>query len=452
MTELGTALREQADRQQPVGGQEPGELWSRGRQRVRRRRVVGVAVVFALVAAVGTSALLVPAPTVVMPAGEPHAPAIPKDIYTPNQHLAGTVEKGPLGQIAVMAGAQRANGLGLFGISARTGEYRFIDLPDVVDGPPAALSPDGNHIAYWYGPYPGSTPPPGDALAPAHGAAIYDTRTGAVQKAPISSKDGVVPSTLAWFDDSTMSFSFRGRMSATPMGTSMIWRLGNQPRRSEIDVPAPKAPIVGVRHDRDGSVLFPSYGTSSFDRYAVDRYGDLRSTGSRLMLPDPPTPESAPGQGYSAVSISGGVVLAVPAVAGALAHPLMVGHLPQPQQGPFDSPRVYRVRQLALVGQLQDTLFLGWRDDHTALVAATGKGAGPELFEADLRARTVRRVGVADPQNYQPLLTVATDLVSQPMVAGRRPPDPQVPVAWLALAGLLAVAGVLGLVRRRRRA
>src|SRR5262245_45629089 len=126
MTELGTALRELADRQQPVGGIDAADLWKHGRQRVRRRRMVGTAVVGALRAAVGIGSLVIPDPVVVMPAGEVHAPGYPERIYTPSQWLAGTDDKGPLGQLALISTAGRDGHLGVFGISATTGEYRFL--------------------------------------------------------------------------------------------------------------------------------------------------------------------------------------------------------------------------------------------------------------------------------------------------------------------------------------
>lgn len=447
MTELGTALRELADRQQPVGGQEPGELWSRGRQRVRRRRTIGAAVALALVAAVGTSALLIPAPTVVMPAGKPHQPGIPRDIYTPSPHLAGTADQGPLGQVAVIAGARRGNGYGVFGISARTGRYLFLDLPGRIPDTQVALAPDGNHIAYWFGPRDANAV--GDlSKQPATGVAIYDTRTGKTKKDQIFPHSTVVSGVLTWLDERSLYF-FSTPRSSRAVAVPTVWRAPAAPHRIEVAIPDLEAPLTGVRRNRDGSVLL-SASKSAFNRYLIGRNGGLEFTGTQLTLPSAPTPDSMPAQGYRAVSTSGRLVLAVPAVAGALSSPVMVGVIPTHSQGTPRRPD--RVPGLALVGQLQDSLFLGWRDDHTALVVASGEGSGPALFEADLRAHTVRRVGVADPQNYQPLLTAASDLVAYPLVAGRRPPDPQPPVAWLALAGLLAIAGVLWLVRRRRRA
>jgi LPXTG-motif cell wall-anchored protein len=445
VTELRTALRELAAGAEAPTVTDPGVLWTSGRRRVLSRRAVGAVVVLGLVAAVGTMAVVVPSRSVVMPAGAPHAPALPENIYTPSTRLAGTAQKGPLGQIAVLSGAQRGSSSGLFGISARTGEYRFLDLPDDAGAGAVVLSPDGNHLAYWFGP--ASGPHHANPNNPrADGPAIYDTRTGAVQKAAVPGKDGVRPGELSWYDDSTVLVSYR----ANGRGVGQIWRLGSEPRRASYSDLALRIGTLGGNYgrNRDGSVLL---GTSpvTFERFRVGTDGELhRSTsGSGFKLPDPATPQSAAGDtAYSAVSVSGDLVLAVPFVAGAVGHPVMVGALPRLPE----TVTPIRVSRLDLVGHLQEALFLGWRDDHTALVVAHGQAATPELFEVDLRARTVQRLGVAEPQGWGQLVTVATDLVSQPMVRGLHPPVPPDLTAWYALGGLLLVMGALWVWRRRR--
>ncbi|MCW2756016.1 MAG: hypothetical protein JWQ32_3427 [Marmoricola sp.] len=443
MTELKTALRELAAGVEAPTLTDPAALWTSGRRRVLRRRTAGAVVALGLIAAVGTAVVVVPSQPVVMPAGTPHAPALPENIYRPPTHLDGTAEKGPLGQLAVLSGAQRGSSAGLFGISARTGEYRFLDLPNDL-GAGGVLSPDGNHIVYWLGPDAGHHANPNSPRA--RGAAIYDTRTGVVQRAAFPSQDGVATGELSWFDDATVLLSYR----ANGRGVGRIWRLGSEPNPASYAQLAARVGALGGDdgRNRDGSVLL---GTNpvTFERYGVGKDRNLHRTAPTLVLPDPATPQSPTGDtAYSAVSVSGDLALAVPFVAGALGHPLMVGTMPA-RHGHSQAP--LRVPKLDLVGQLQETLFLGWRDDHTALVVAQGQGASPELFEADLRARTVRRLGVSEPQSWGQLVTVATELVSQPMVPGLHPPEPRELTAWYVLGGLLLLAGALWLVRWRRR-
>src|SRR5690349_8960591 len=143
MNELGGALRDLAYQAPPAETVDADELWVAGRRRVRRQRLIGVAVAAALAVLVGTAALVVPAPVVVMPAGEVHAPGFPTRVYTPSRWLAGTDDKGPLGQLALITGAPRHDGNGIVGVSATTGEYRFLDLPGFVEGTTPDLAPDG---------------------------------------------------------------------------------------------------------------------------------------------------------------------------------------------------------------------------------------------------------------------------------------------------------------------
>ncbi|MCW2857433.1 MAG: hypothetical protein JWR52_3048 [Marmoricola sp.] len=440
MTELKNALRELAAGVEAPTLTDPAELWTSGRRRVLRRRTAGVVVALGLIAAVGAAVVVVPSRPMVMPAGTPHAPALPENIYRPPTDLAGTAQKGPLGQLAVLSGAQRGSSSGLFGISARTGEYRFLDLPNDL-GAGGVLSPDGNHIAYWFGPDAGHPANPNNPRA--RGAAIYDTRTGAVQRATFPSQDGVATGQLDWFDDSAVLVSYR----ANGRGVGRIWRLGSDPRPASYVATAARVGTIGGGdgRNRDGSVLL-GVNPVTFDRYRFSRDGTLHATATSVRLQDQPTPQSALADTlYQAVSLSGDLVLAVPASSGPFGRPLMVGVVPAHGSEPL------RVPKLELVGQLQETLFLGWRDDHTALVVAQGQGASPELFEADLRARTVRRLGVSEPQSWGQLVTVATDLLPQPMVPGLHPPEPRELTAWYVLGGLLVLAGALWLVRWRRR-
>lgn len=82
------------------------------------------------------------------------APAgLPSRLHEPSPWLPGTAEDGPLGQLIAVLPAQHGSwtgeSTGTVGISATTGEYRFLDPPDQSDHTQVALAPDGRHLAYW---------------------------------------------------------------------------------------------------------------------------------------------------------------------------------------------------------------------------------------------------------------------------------------------------------------
>ncbi len=185
----------------------PPDLWRRG---VRRRRlvrtaaagVVVVAVTLGVVAtSVGLGALRTSPPA---PADSQPERAVPDRLETPSPWLDGT-EGEPPGRLAVIMGAERRTGWrgevvnGWVGVSASTGEYRFLDLPGAVDvgaedlfGAEAdpALSPDGRVVAYWL-----EHPQNPDWVG---GFAAYDTVSGDVARHRVPSRLGIAPETLEW--------------------------------------------------------------------------------------------------------------------------------------------------------------------------------------------------------------------------------------------------------------
>src|SRR5262245_59517516 len=158
------------------------ELWDRG-LRYRRRRWTGTAVVAAVAAVallvLGTATWLRSSSDEPLPAGSPAA--MPDHLYAASGWLPGTDRAGPLGPIAALVPTVRhtwtGDENGVVGVSATTGEYRFVDLPglavdDALDGS-WSLSPDGRFIAYLYRDD-GAHVAPGAAT----GVALYDTSTG----------------------------------------------------------------------------------------------------------------------------------------------------------------------------------------------------------------------------------------------------------------------------------
>ena len=132
------------------------------------------------------------------------APAIPREIVVPPPDLPSTGEAGPIGPLAVVFGAGRtadtASGLrsGLVGVSAMTGEYRFVDLPGRAYAEHGGvtfveLSPRGRRIAYRIG-----TPDRVD------GFASLDTVTGQVDVRRIPSRFGLSARVVTWVSERTV--------------------------------------------------------------------------------------------------------------------------------------------------------------------------------------------------------------------------------------------------------
>jgi hypothetical protein len=185
----------------------PPDLWRRGVRRQRRVRTAAAGVVVAAVAlgvlgtSVGLDALRTPPPA---PAGGLADGAIPDRLETPSPWLDGTAEEPP-GRLAVIMGAERRTGWrgevvnGWVGVSARTGEYRFLDLPGAVEvgaedlfGSEAdpALSPDGSAVAYWL-----VHPENPEWVG---GWAVYDTVSGDVVRHRAPGRLGIAPEALEW--------------------------------------------------------------------------------------------------------------------------------------------------------------------------------------------------------------------------------------------------------------
>jgi len=134
-TELRHRLTELAD-DAPAGVPAPGDLWDRGRRYERRRRAgtTGIAVACVLLVSLVFGATWQRGEVDPQPAGEPGQVYLPDHFYVPSPWTTGTAEAGPLGRLVAIFGANRktwrSENMGIVGVSATTGEYRFLDLPD----------------------------------------------------------------------------------------------------------------------------------------------------------------------------------------------------------------------------------------------------------------------------------------------------------------------------------
>jgi len=95
------------------------------------------------------------------------------------------------------------------GISASTGQYAFLDLPDAGDNDWAkpSVAPDGRHVAYWLG---GDTQgsPNLDVGEPVTGVGVYDPVTGETRTWWTPTEHGLWPERLAWADDEHLVIAF----------------------------------------------------------------------------------------------------------------------------------------------------------------------------------------------------------------------------------------------------
>lgn len=201
--ELGDRLGDLAD-QAPVATPQP-DLWDRATRYHRRRRVGTAAVVAAAVLAVGA---LVGVDTWqrspgIEPAAPGTEPALPARFWEPSPWLPGT-DGEPTGPLAALIPAERKGWSstedGVVAVSATTGEYRFLDLPDDADQG-HSLSPDGQKVAYWLTGDPSGDPQThsGQSL-PVVGVAVWDARTGAVTRHEVETEHGLAAYELLWAD------------------------------------------------------------------------------------------------------------------------------------------------------------------------------------------------------------------------------------------------------------
>lgn len=244
---MSTQLRDELTRlgeAAPVGVP-PTDLWSRGVRRQRRRRaasaLVSAAAVLAtvLVSTVGWEAVRVASPD---PAAHSGDAAIPDRLATPDP-FTPSVGDDPIGPLAVIAGAERATGwlggwlggttTGLVGVSATTGEYRFLDLPDAISregaefgtGEGPALSPDGRYVGYWL-----QQREHADRVG---GFAVYDTVTGDVLQHSLQMGAlGTWADALTWVAPRTLLLTYgrlTERTSDTATGEDVHSRLWTVP-------------------------------------------------------------------------------------------------------------------------------------------------------------------------------------------------------------------------------
>lgn len=181
----------------------PADIWRRGRRRQVRQWLAGAGalVVIAVLGGVALGPVLTPRGVEV--ASSPDAELrLPDVIREPGAWEPAF--DGPPGPLVAVGPGVRGGLLNernaWWGVSATTGESRFLDLPDAVVGSEAdpALSEDGRLLAYWYtGPTTAEPILQGDADPPV-GVAVLDLVTGDVQRWDTGTPHGLMTAGLVW--------------------------------------------------------------------------------------------------------------------------------------------------------------------------------------------------------------------------------------------------------------
>lgn len=248
-------------------------LWAAGKRRQRRRTAMGAgAIVACLLVVVGAVGLFRPTASTVGPTDGPDSPgALPTQLHIPSRWLPGT-DGHPIGPLAVVASAERgwSGETSYVGVSATTGEYRFLDLPGLAGsagGDEPALSPSGRYLAYWLGGDPDGDAAPVEDGRPVVGVAVYDTVTGDAHKEQLRTEHGLQPVELLWADEDRIYLqagqvhgtSEMDRGSSEIEGDGWFWEIGSGEVR-QVDIPGAAAWGAPSATDGFGRLLFAMKG------------------------------------------------------------------------------------------------------------------------------------------------------------------------------------------------
>jgi hypothetical protein len=204
---------------------------------------------------------------------------------------------------------------GTVAVSAETGRYAFLDLPERAEGTETALAPDGRYVAYWRTGSPSGSPPEeGPAVT---GFAVYDADTGEVRTQEVETAHGLSADTLVFADDTMLVASFGQRAGGRgddPMDQATshyapLWRwdLHGEPPALDpglTDVVQGRSidggvygfvwwtsdgnahEVVDVRRPERGVRTIPVRATGMLHTSAVDRTGRRSAAVARMRNPN----------------------------------------------------------------------------------------------------------------------------------------------------------------------
>ncbi|MFT3871993.1 MAG: hypothetical protein QM714_04990 [Nocardioides sp.] len=440
---------ELTDVRPPVG------LWDREVRRRRRARRDTIAVI--LVAVLAVAGVLTGswrASRQVAPVSPTGKTFLPDELFTPSKWLPGTDEGGELGPLIAAYPTSRGSWWGsrpgVVGVSAATGEYRFLDLPDLADAD-IALSPDGRQVAYWL--RGGSSAAPNDRhLDTVTGIAVYDTSTGEVRRSPVATDHGLSPNTVFFADASTLVASFgqwRGGYDDPPMeqasaadATPLVWRL---------DESTPVETGLHSSLDTNPAARAGRFWAGSRHSPLVDLTRVSGPTYRKLRLPYTPIGTiGSTSMGALTLDARRLAVMASQRQPDRMPNAVTVYHIPPTPKPCCEAGHV--------VPNSRGTwAVIGWIDDqHVAIMRNQGRyediSESGALFSTDERTgestQLVSMSRLGEGLNW----IWALDLLGSPTGQGVEPPRPWDPrLVAGGIAGILMVSGLAVWLLRRRR-
>jgi hypothetical protein len=267
----------------PGGAIDPDAVWTHGRRRQRVRLGAALAAVVA-VGLLGTTAtpLLIERAQRVEPAGSDDRMVLPDVIRQPGgwePQFPST--PGRLSAVGIgTRGGLLSDHTAAWGLSATTGESRFLDLPDAVFDHEAepVLSADGRRLAYWI-----AGDISGESLRSTAGldhddvvgVAVMDLTTGEVERWEDEAVNGLSVRGMAWAGD-TLWWTAGTLTSLRDGGTHSLntthtWRWGSTPRLLE-DLPDDVS-LTTASIDPRG--FLSSHGTAATGASRVDLTGEV---------------------------------------------------------------------------------------------------------------------------------------------------------------------------------
>jgi hypothetical protein len=304
--------------------------------------------------------------------------------------------------VAVLPSVERGEWWGsrfdAVGISATTGEYRFLDLDD--RGFPLdsemALSPGGRWLAYWTTGTPiGSPNTTHDTIT---GIALYDAVTDDVRRYEIETQHGVSPFALTWIDPDTVSvgvgqFQGGGDDGFSRLTAELLWHATE---------PAPRPD----------------------DRSKAERRHDAWDTEGTLLSPSR-TRAAGPALGFA--DDQGPVEVT-----------------------PIDPATGRRAAAAATVPDSRAYGVLGWTDEDHVVTYSVEEEDFPRAVALDVTTGEARSL-VRLPEGNAGTILWARDLWGSPVVPAEEPPRPVDPRLLPGMvAAVVVLAGLLLVLWRRR--
>lgn len=404
-------------------------LWERGvlyRRRGRTATAVVLAVAVVALTALGSATWVRSWRSAEpLPAGSP--PALPDRLFAGSAWLPDT-DGHPLGRIAAVIRADRGSWTELghpeaLGVSAITGEYRFLDLPRLATAvrPTWALSPDGRYVAYLYA----NSDLAGSRYAT--GLALYDADTGRTRFDALPGAHGIQVGpvgNLTWAGDDTVVMAYSATLDARNelglvLQPLLVWNV-------HVEAPtvlADTGRVAIVRGVGPGfAVVEGSHGLQIVSTTTGAVIRDIQATMRGSSWSFDPTAGRfafAAGRGQDAVTV------------GTFA--------------PLGQPDYQDVPGTA--GSLD---VVGWVDEgHLAVVQ---RGEGDERVIGSVDVTTGARLSqVSFDRDDVGDLQLATDLLAEPTVAGIGPPKPVDPRAVAGTGALIVLAAAWAAIWWRRR-